>query len=124
MLRQIGSKANVADFITKVKGGVGGIIMNGWLVRNDARRMEDLAPLPGLDEPLAPLALTPTGNAANMAEGPSAAKALIRAAGDEVKAWMGHNGGPPLDAAQSAQLQARLTQRICDVLRVERPAEI
>ena len=28
--------------------------MNGWLTRNEARRKEDLDPLPGLDAPLVP----------------------------------------------------------------------
>jgi HK97 family phage portal protein len=30
-------------------------ILNGWLVRNEARRMEDLNPIDGLDKPLVPL---------------------------------------------------------------------
>lgn len=99
-------------------------ITNGWLTRNDARRMESLPPLPGLDVPLTPLNMSSTANAANMAEGPQAAKAIVRAAEAEIKAWIGHNGGPPLDDDQADAFKARLAQRIHDVLRVERAAEI
>ncbi|MDR3512640.1 MAG: phage portal protein [Caulobacteraceae bacterium] len=99
-------------------------ITNGWLTRNDARRMESLAPLPGLDDPLTPLNMGSTHNAALMAEGPQAAKAIARVAEAEIRSWVGHNGGPPLDDDQADEFKARLAQRICDVLRVERPAEI
>ncbi len=34
-------------------------ILSGWLTRNEARAKEDLNPLPGLDEPLAPLNMGP-----------------------------------------------------------------
>ena len=34
-------------------------ILDGWLVRNEARAFEDLNPLPGLDDPLMPLNMTP-----------------------------------------------------------------
>lgn len=62
-------------------------ITNGWLVRNEARRLEDLNPLPGLDEPLLPL------NMGTQAERDALAKDVTEA----VKSMMGHNGGPPID---------------------------
>lgn len=34
-------------------------IQSGWLTRNEARELEDLNPLPGLDEPLQPLNMAP-----------------------------------------------------------------
>lgn len=37
-------------------------IQDGWLVRNEARAMENLNPLPGLDEPLEPLNMAPAGS--------------------------------------------------------------
>ena len=36
-------------------------IQDGWLTRNEARRMENLNPLDGLDDPLQPLNMTPAG---------------------------------------------------------------
>lgn len=63
-------------------------IINGWLVRNEARRLEDLNPLPGLDEPLLPL------NMGTQAERDALAKNITAT----VKSMMvGHNGGPPID---------------------------
>jgi HK97 family phage portal protein len=38
-------------------------ITAGWLTRNEARARENLNPLPGLDEPLAPLNMAPAGSA-------------------------------------------------------------
>lgn len=37
-----------------------GITTGGWLVRNEARDLEDLDPLPGLDEPLVPMNMQTT----------------------------------------------------------------
>ena len=37
-------------------------ITNGWLTRNEARRLEDLEPLDGLDVPLVPLNMGPSGS--------------------------------------------------------------
>lgn len=37
-------------------------IVNGWLTRNEARRLEDLDPLDGLDDPLVPLNMGSTAN--------------------------------------------------------------
>ncbi len=34
-------------------------ITNGWMTRNEARQRENMNPLPGLDEPLTPLNMTP-----------------------------------------------------------------
>lgn len=65
-------------------------ITNGWLLRNEARRFEELDPLPGLDQPLVPL---------NMAT-PEDRAVLAKAIAAEMKSdWIGHNGGPPLDDA-------------------------
>lgn len=38
-------------------------ILDGWMTRNEARRLEDLNPLDGLDEPLQPLNMVPAGQA-------------------------------------------------------------
>lgn len=38
-------------------------ILDGWLTRNEARRSENLPPLPGLDEPLRPLNMMPESDA-------------------------------------------------------------
>lgn len=61
-------------------------IINGWLTRNEARRLEDLNPIKGLDDPLLPL------NMGTQAERDALAKEVTKA----VKSMMGHNGGPPL----------------------------
>jgi hypothetical protein len=85
-------------------------IVNGWLSRNEARRLEDLNPLPGLDEPLLPLNMTT-----------QAERDLLAAeVTDVVKSMIGHNGGPALDdgllagavgRALSAAHQRQLAQR-------------
>lgn len=85
-------------------------IVNGWLSRNEARRLEDLNPLPGLDEPLLPLNMTT-----------QAERDLLAAdVTDVVKSMIGHNGGPPFDDAAlagavgralSAAHQRQLAQR-------------
>ena len=82
-------------------------IVNGWLTRNEARRLEDLNPLPGLDEPLLPL------NMATQAERDAIAKDVAAT----VKSMMGHNGGPSLDDAELERkigrvLSARNEKRI------------
>lgn len=91
-------------------------IVNGWLTRNDARRMEGLQPLPGLDEPLAPLNMTTVGAAIDSAENPAAAKAVRLAALAELKSWEDRYGGPPTDDAQREDLTGRVTERIIRVL--------
>lgn len=71
-------------------------IINGWMVRNEARRLEDLDPLPGLDEPLVPL------NMGTQAE----RDALAKAVSDTAKAALiGHNGGPALDDVAAERLE-------------------
>jgi len=42
----------------------------GWLTRNEARKLENLPPLDGLDEPLTPLNMT-TGNPSGDDDGSS-----------------------------------------------------
>jgi HK97 family phage portal protein len=42
-------------------------ITHGWMTRNEARALENLNPLPGLDEPLQPLNMTTAAQAANVA---------------------------------------------------------
>lgn len=63
----------------------------GWLTRNEARRLENLNPLPGLDEPLRPLNMGTTaapaskGNAAATSPDPSAtARRLISDAASKI----------------------------------------
>ena len=64
-------------------------IVNGWMTRNEARRLEDLNPIAGLDDPLLPL------NMGTQSERDDLAKGIA----DEVKAMLGHNGGPSIDDA-------------------------
>lgn len=82
-------------------------IVNGWLTRNEARRLEDLNPIDGLDDPLLPL------NMGTQAERDELAKDVTAA----VKAMIGHNGGPDLDDAEIERkvgrvLSARNERRI------------
>lgn len=74
------------DNATRAEFYASGII-NGWLTRNEARRLEDLNPLEGLDKPLLPLNM---GTADDQA-------ALAKAITKSVKTMIGHNGGPTLD---------------------------
>lgn len=55
-------------------------ILNGWLARNEVRRLEDFDPLPGLDEPLVPL------NMATQSEKAAAAK-TAQPGGADMKAF-------------------------------------
>ena len=64
-------------------------IVNGWLTRNDVRRLEDMDPLPGLDMPLVPL------NMGTESDRQAVTKAIV----SEVRSLIGHNGGPALDDA-------------------------
>lgn len=64
----------------------GKAIQDGWMTRNEARRLENRNPLPGLDEPLQPLNMTrvgaaalPGGGAAGMPPPPGRAAALLAA---------------------------------------------
>lgn len=41
--------------------GYASAITNGWMTRNEARVRENMNPLPGLDEPILPLNMTPEG---------------------------------------------------------------
>lgn len=82
-------------------------ILTGWMTRNEARRFEDMDPLPDLDEPLVPLNMGAAGQPApdpNAPPGtvPSSMFPNIAIAPKSVvdamrNALMGHNGGPPLD---------------------------
>lgn len=62
----------------------GKAITDGWMTRNEARRLENRNPLPGLDEPLQPMNMTKAtagllpGNAGNMPR-PGRAAALLAA---------------------------------------------
>lgn len=70
-----------AEFYTSAIG-------NGWMTRNEVRRLEELNELPGLDDPLVPL------NMGTQAERDAAAKEIT----ETVKSMLGHNGGPDLNA--------------------------
>lgn len=65
-------------------------IKDGWLVRNEAREKENMNPLPGLDEPLQPLNMTPVSQALRLPGGdkaggsPSRAAALLAANAERV----------------------------------------
>lgn len=91
-------------------------ISAGWLTRNDARRMESLPALPGLDEPLAPLNMGSTGAALAAAEGPATAKAVRLVVDNTMRNWVTKFGGLPSTDDQSDELQALLTVRIDRVL--------
>jgi HK97 family phage portal protein len=52
-------------------------VLNGWMTRNEVRQVEDLNPLPGLDEPLMPLNMsTPSAAAAAGVNQKALAKAM------------------------------------------------
>lgn len=91
-------------------------IVNGWLTRNDARRMEGLMPLDNLDEPLAPLNMAPVGRIITGAD-PEKAKSIKTAAVVELDRWLAENGAYPADADQREQLTARVAERIFAELR-------
>lgn len=81
-------------------------IINGWMVRNEARQFEELNPLPGLWEPLVPL------NMGTQAERSAMTKEIVRS----VKDMMGGNGGPQFTDAElesnvGAAIAAWNTQR-------------
>lgn len=64
-------------------------IKDGWLVRNEAREKENLNPLPGLDEPLQPLNMTPVGQVVLPGGGrggnsPTRAAALLASSAERV----------------------------------------
>lgn len=64
-------------------------IKDGWLTRNEAREKENLNPLPGLDEPLQPLNMTPVGQVVLPGGGragnsPARAAALLAASAERV----------------------------------------
>lgn len=48
------------DFKSRQEG-LGRAVLGGWLTRNEARAIENLNPLPGLDVPLAPTNMAPAG---------------------------------------------------------------
>ena len=83
-------------------------ILNGWLVRNEARRIEDLDPLDGLDEPLVPLNMaTRGGGPAGGKADPVDQKALARAIAEEL-------GVPGLEQKLGRVLSAQNEGRLKD----------
>lgn len=62
-------------------------ITNGWLTRNDARRLEDLDVLPGLDMPLAPLNMTTVNEdgTLNLPEPPAPKDPVVDSSKDKTK---------------------------------------
>jgi HK97 family phage portal protein len=63
----------------------GKAIQDGWMTRNEARRLENLNPLPGLDEPLQPMNTTRAGAAlASPVDRPGRAAALMAANAERV----------------------------------------
>ncbi len=64
-------------------------IQDGWLTRNEARRLENRNPLPGLDAPLTPMNMTPGNGRVALpgnqpASQPGRAAALLAASADRV----------------------------------------
>ena len=86
-------------------------IQAGWLTRNDARRFEDLAPLPGLDEPLQALNLSTVDQAIAAAESPKTAKAIRLVVDNELKGWPAD-----MDADERETRTALMAVRINEVL--------
>jgi HK97 family phage portal protein len=84
-------------------------ITNGWLSRNEARRLEDMNPADGLDEYLVPLNM---GTQADR-------QAIAQEAGAAIKALL-LNGGPA-DAELLAAKQAEIAEIIEGVLARRRP---
>lgn len=82
-------------------------ILTGWMTRNEARNLEDMNRLEGLDEPLVPLNMGAAGSEQGGPNAPDAAQPAnvlpnIAIASKSVvdamrNALLGHNGGPPLD---------------------------
>lgn len=80
-------------------------IVNGWLVRNEARKLENLNPLDGLDDPLVPL------NMGTQSERDAAARDIAEA----VKSMIGDRPGldlSDLEAKVGRVLSARNENRI------------
>lgn len=67
----------------------GKAIKDGWMTRNEARRLENRNPLPGLDEPLQPLNMTTAGASILPRGTPGRAAALLGAAAARIarKEW-------------------------------------
>ncbi|RKQ70131.1 phage portal protein [Oceanibaculum indicum] len=82
-------------------------IQAGWLTRADARRLEDLNPISGLEEPLIPL------NMGTLAE----RDALVKNIADAVKSSLiGSNGGPEQD-----DIAETIRKRAADILSAPAP---
>ncbi len=77
------------------------MVLTGIMTRNEARSLEEMDPIEGLDEPLVPL---------NMAS-PDDVDRIAREAVDSAKAALGHNGGPPLDDEEIMQRVRRALTR-------------
>lgn len=88
----------------------GKAIQDGWMTRNEARRLENRNPLPGLDEPLQPLNMTranaalPTGRG-DVPSNPGRAAALLAASAERIvrkevrMVQLALKNGQPLDQA-------------------------
>jgi len=77
-------------------------ILNGWMTRNESRKLEDLDPLDGLDEPLVPMNMATRAAAGDPAPGAGKAntKMLARAIADQM-------GAPGLEEKIGRVLSAR-----------------
>jgi len=62
----------------------------GWITPNEARERENMNPLPGGDNLLQPLNMTPAGNST----GQASARALEVAQGARIEDWLDHTGLP------------------------------
>jgi len=87
-------------------------IVNGWMTRNEARKLEDLDPLEGLDEPLVPLNLGTKAQADAIAKKAAAAPADKAPADPEAqkalaKAIAAELGRPDLEEKVGRALSAR-----------------
>ena len=77
------------------------LVTLGIMTRNEARLLEEMNPLDGLDDPLVPL------NMGTQAE----RDAIANDVAQTVKAMIGHNGGPPLDQDDIAAVVASAIAR-------------
>jgi HK97 family phage portal protein len=105
-------------------------IVNGWLVRNEARRLEDLDPIDGLDEPLVPLNMGTKADAAAQQDAAAVnQKALIKAIAAELglpnDAEIEKKVGRILSARNEGKLkEARdLIQEVLDQVDTQDPAK-
>lgn len=92
-------------------------INTGFLTRNEARRMEDKAPLPGLDKPIMPLNMAETGAPSAEPEPSDSGTASQRAIDSTVEMLLKNEARRVLRAGRQAKRQRKQPTDIRDSLR-------